>query len=181
MTELSQDIAAAIVIVVSVSIAGWGFATSWGSAVRGPAWGVSFIGVGQRAWSALIVAGLIAMFVVEPFWLGLAVAYLAVTAWWIGSLVRRRTSALLVIGGTGAVQPDRQAQVLRWVGYGLLSVALGIGYAGNVAFGRLPVAASTSMLLAGAGLIVAILLLFRARNVGQSTDPKSSEKTQLGR
>lgn len=174
MIEISQDAATAVVIVVTLTIAGWGFATSFGSAIRGPAWGVDFIGDGQRAWVALTVAGLIAMFIVDPFWLGLALAYLAVAAWWIGSLVRRRTSALLIIGGTPSVREDHQAQILRLAGYGLLSVAVGIGYAGTLVFGRLPVAGSASLLFAGGGLIVAILLLFRARNMGESTDPKSS-------
>ncbi len=152
-------------IILTLIVAGWGMATSVISAVRGPAWGVTFITRTRRLWLIFVVAGLAWLFLAEPAWLGFVVAYLGASAWWLGSVVRRRTAALLEIGEGHSVPGLRQAQVLRWTGYGLGGVAVVIGYAARLAWSEflgLAIASGAFALIAlGSGLF----LVVRAQNL----------------
>ncbi len=114
----------------------------------------------RRMWLGLVGAGLVGLFLVEPQWLAFVVAYLGASAWWLGSMVRRRTSALLEFGEGHAVSALRQGQILRWTGYGMGAVAAVIGYAAQLArerFSGLAVACAAFAILAlSAGLFLVV-------------------------
>ncbi len=165
MIVLSQEDATIVAIVLTLVVAGWGMATSVISAVRGPAWGVAFITRTRRLWLLLAAAGLTWLFLAEPQWLGFVGAYLGASAWWLGSVVRRRTAALLEIGEGHSVPGLRQAQVLRWTGYGMGGVAVIIGYAAQLAWGRFPALAIASGVFALSALAAGLFLVVRAQNL----------------
>ena len=142
-------------IVLTLLVAGWGMATSVISAVRGPAWGVGFITRTRRFWLLLVGAGIGWLFLAEPQWLGFVGAYLGASAWWLGSVVRRRTS----------VPGMRQAQVLRWTGYGMGGVAAIIGYAAQLAWEQFRALAIASGLFALSALAAGLFLVVRAQNL----------------
>jgi len=157
---LSQEDATIAAIVLTLAVAGWGMATTVISAVRGPTRGVEFITKAHRLWLGLVAAGLVGLFLVEPQWLAFVVAYLGVSAWWLGSVVRRRTSALLEFGEGHAVSSLRQGQILRWTGYGLGAVAAVFGYAAQLAwerfFGLAVACAAFAIVALSAGLFLVV-------------------------
>lgn len=171
MIVLSAESATIWAIILTLVVAGWGMATSVVSAIKGPAWGVSFITRTRRFWLILALAGLVALLVVDPRWLGFVVAYLGASAWWLGSVVQRRTSALLEIGGGHELAGMHQAQVLRWTGYGLGGVAAAVGYAARLAWERFPALAVASGLFAIVAMGAGLFLVIRAQNVTAIDQP----------
>jgi len=154
-----------VAIILTLVVAGWGMATSVISAIRGPAWGVTFITRTRRLWLVFVVVGLVWLFLSEPTWLGFVVAYLGASAWWLGLVVRRRTAALLEIGEGHQVPGLRQAQVLRWTGYGMGGVAAVIGYAARLAWSDFPALSIASGLFAVIALGAGLFLVVRAQNL----------------
>ena len=165
MIVLSQENATIVAIVLTLVVAAWGMATSVISAVKGPAWGVGFIMKTRRMWLGLVGAGLVGLFLVEPQWLAFVVAYLGASAWWLGSMVRRRTSALLEFGEGHAVSALRQGQILRWTGYGLGAVAAVIGYAAQLAWDRFPGLAVACAVFAILALSAGLFLVVRSQRL----------------
>lgn len=152
-------------IVLTLAVAGWGMATSVVSAVKGPAWGVEFITKTRRLWLGLAAAGLVGLFLVEPQWLAFVVAYLGASAWWLGSVVRRRTSALLEFGEGHAISSLRQSQILRWTGYGLGAVAVVTGYAAQLAWDRFSGLAVACIVFAIVALSAGLFLVIRSQRL----------------
>ncbi|MBK5267587.1 MAG: hypothetical protein JJE47_09160 [Acidimicrobiia bacterium] len=165
MIVLSQEDATITAIVLTLVVAGWGMATSVISAVKGPAWGVGFIMRTRRLWLGLVVVGLVGLFLVDPQWLAFVVAYLGASAWWLGSMVRQRTSALLELGEGHAVSSLRQGQILRWTGYGMGAVAAVIGYAAQLAWERFPGLAVACAAFAILALSSGLFLVVRSQRL----------------
>lgn len=85
-TTVSTVVVAVLVVLVSL----WGIWFSRGSAQRGPAWALAQLERWRPApWVAALLGG-VALVVVDPVWLGIAVLYVAAVTGWLTRTVRLR-------------------------------------------------------------------------------------------
>jgi hypothetical protein len=103
---LGAPAATAVVGSVAVAVVAWGAWLSIGSSRRGPAWAQRVLtGWRPLPWT-IGVGGAAAALVVEPAWMGLGVAYIAVVTGWLMRTVRRNLEAVReAYGGFDPIAP----------------------------------------------------------------------------
>jgi hypothetical protein len=89
LIEVGPAAATISVGAVTILVAVWGAWISLGSSRHGPVWALSQLERWQPATAAVLVLGALAAVAVDPFWMGAAVAYVGVVAWWLTRTVRR--------------------------------------------------------------------------------------------
>ena len=121
--------AQAVFVLASLAVAAglWAAHNSVNSATRGPEWAVSRLPREYR-WSLVVLAvGIIAAVVVEPFWVGVGVVYLAGVVGWTARAVLRGLQQLAEAGAYEPLPVGRQSVVVARAGLWLLIVgALGV-------------------------------------------------------
>lgn len=111
---------------VTILVAFWGAWISLGSSRQGPAWALSQLERWQPAIAGMVAVGAAAALAVDPFWMGLAVAYVGLVAWWLTRTVRRHLLRAQSLYGTLS-SPDTARVSHRASGYVLGgAVALGV-------------------------------------------------------
>lgn len=81
--------ATAVVGAVAIIVVLWGAWISLGSLRHGPAWALDQLSLWRPLPWVLGIAGLGAVFLVDPVWVGLGVVYIALVTGWIIWAVRR--------------------------------------------------------------------------------------------
>ncbi len=89
MIQLGPAAATVAVGAATILVASWGAWISLGSSRRGPGWALAQLERWQPASGAVALLGALAMLAFDPFWMGVAVAYIGAVAWWLTRTVRR--------------------------------------------------------------------------------------------
>lgn len=93
---MTLDVAtsSAIVGAVAVLVVGWGVWLSIGSSRRGPGWAHSLLVAWRLLPWALGMVGIVALVVVQPLWMGVAIIYIAMVSGYLMRAVRRNLDAV---------------------------------------------------------------------------------------
>lgn len=148
MFTLGVD-AAILVIGVFVLVAvWWGANLSVRSAASGPGWAMEHLDRVRRLWPPLLLASVVIVGLVRPFWVGAAALYIVAVMWFLSAMLLRNLHRIEVLDGFVEIPVDRRLAILRrsrrflFAGGLVLAVLGGLSYAaGPVAWVTLAIGA----------------------------------------
>ena len=111
-----------IASAVPVVVVGWAILFSVEAARRGPAWSFGHLGIVANILKPTLATGIIAIVVVRPLWVGLAIAYPLAVCLFMVVIRRRQLAAVSRDMGFGEVRADLREQVLSRLRRGLVVV-----------------------------------------------------------
>lgn len=121
---LTTDQAIYVLAALAVLAGLWAAYISVGSARRGHDWVMSRLPGQARGSLVAAAVGAVLAVAVDPFWMGLGVAYLAGVIAWTARAVQTGIGRLVESGEAEALPADRQAAVVRKASNWLLLTAL---------------------------------------------------------
>jgi hypothetical protein len=156
---LSEVAAFAVVGSAVVLAVVWGAFVSVRSAASGPGWAIVHLGT-ARVFSAVVtVLSLVAIALVRPVWVGLAVAYVSLVVWFLAAMIRRNLSRLAEAGGFDEIPPERRAAILARARRALLLVGSALLLVGLISIGtEFGALAWVGMAVGGSLLVTAVFL-----------------------